>query len=169
LFNKVVKKVLYLFKNKNIQNMPIINWNTVPDYDEWGIDTYWSCNDWITWHQKLSKHFGEATATEIWNYAFAQSGNLSSNLDCNSLNASFRTYVKQHNLKPYSDIVTEAMGTTTDVVSGALSTTSDVASGIFDTTKSLFGGSNFKKTLNIVLIVGGIIGVAYVYRTFKKQ
>lgn len=149
--------------------MPIITWNSVPDYDEWGIDDFWSCNDWVTWHQKLAKHFGEATATEIWNYAFAQTTNLSSNLDCNSLDSSFRAYVREHNLKPNTDIIVEALGTTTDVLTGALSTTSNVASGVFGTVNSVFGGSNLKKTFNIVLIVGGIIGVAYVYKAFKKQ
>lgn len=149
--------------------MPIINWNSVPDYDEWGIDDFWSCNDWITWHKKLAQHFGEGTATEIWNYAFAQTTNLSSNLDCNSLDASFRAYVREHNLKPNTDLLVETLGTTTDLLSGALSTTSDVASGVFGTAKSIFGGDNFKKTFTIVGIVGGILAVAYVYKAFKKE
>jgi hypothetical protein len=148
--------------------MAIINWNSVPDYDEWGIDDSWSCNDWITWHRKLAQHFGEATATEIWNYSFEQSTNLSSNLDCNSFDSSFRSYVKTHKLKPNSNLLTDVTGTTTDVVTGALDTTSDVASGVFGTISSVFGGDNLKKTINIVLIVGGVLGVAYVYRTFKK-
>lgn len=148
--------------------MPVINWNSAPNYDEWGIDDFWSCNDWILWHQKLAQHFGESTATEIWNYAFAQSTNLSSNLDCGSIDASFISYVKQHNLNPNSNLLTDVMGTTTEVLSGALDTTSNVASGVFGTVNSVFGGGNFKKTLNIVLIVGGVLGVAYIYRTFKK-
>ena len=149
--------------------MAQINWNTVPDYDEWGYDTYWSCDDWITWHQRLVEHFGEATATDIWNYAFAQSTNLSSNLDCNSLNATFRAYVKAHNLKPNNDLVTQAVGTAVDVTSGVLDTTSNVASGVLGTVNSIFGGTNLKKTIDIILIVGGVLGIAYVYRAFKKQ
>lgn len=149
--------------------MAIITWNSVPDYDEWGIDTFWNCNDWINWHKRLSEHFGESTATEIWNYAFSKSTNLSSNLDCNSLNTDFRNYVKEHGLKPNTDLISETIGTTTDILSGALGTTSNVASGVFGTVNSFFGGSNLKKTINIVLIVGGIVGVAYVYKAFKKQ
>jgi hypothetical protein len=149
--------------------MAIITWNSVPDYDTWGVDTFWSCDDWITWHQKLAEHFGEATATEIWNYAFKQTTSLSSNLDCNSVNSKFRAYVKEHNLSVYSDLITQTIGTTTDVIGGTLDTTSNVATGVFGTVNSLFGGTNFKKTLNIVLIVGGVIGVAYVYKAFKKQ
>jgi hypothetical protein len=149
--------------------MALITWNTAPDYDEWGYDTFWSCDDWINWHKRLAEHFGEATATEIWNYAFKQTTNLSSNLDCNSFNTTFRAYVKQHNLAVYKDLITQAMGATVDVVGGAIDTTSNVATGIFGTVNSLFGGTNLKKTINIVLIVGGVIGVAYVYRAFKKQ
>jgi hypothetical protein len=149
--------------------MAIITWNSVPDYDEWGIDTSWNCNDWISWHKRLSEHFGEGTATEIWNYAFSKSTDLSSNLDCSSFNTDFRNYVKQHGLKPNSDLITETLGTTTDILSGALGTTSNVASGVFGTVNSFFGGEGLKKTINIVLIVGGIIGVAYVYKAFKKQ
>lgn len=149
--------------------MAIITWNSVPDYDEWGIDTFWNCNDWINWHKRLSEHFGESTATEIWNYAFSKSTNLSSNLDCNSINTDFRNYVKEHGLKPNTDLISETIGTTTDILSGALGTTSNVASGVFGTVNSFFGGSNLKKTINVVLIVGGIVGVAYVYKAFKKQ
>ena len=148
--------------------MALITWNSVPDYDEWGIDTSWSCNDWITWHKTLSNHFGEATATEIWNYAFSKSTNLSSNLDCNSINTSFRSYVKEHGLKPNNTLLSEAIGTSTDILSGALGTTSNVASGVFGTVNSIFGGENLKRTINIVLIVGGVVGVAYVYKAFKK-
>ncbi len=149
--------------------MALITWNNAPDYDEWGYDDFWSCDDWITWHKKLAEHFGEATATEIWNHAFKQTTNLSSNLDCNALDSSFRSYVKSHGLDVNNDLVTQVIGTTSDVLSGALDTTSNVASGVFGTVNSLFGGGNFKKTLNIVLIVGGVVGVAYVYNAFKKR
>jgi hypothetical protein len=149
--------------------MAQITWNNAPDYDEWGYDSFWSCDDWMTWHKKLSEHFGEATATEIWNYAFKQTTNLSSNLDCNSFNSTFRAYVKQHNLTVPSDLVTKTLGTTTDVVGGALDTTSNVVTGVFGTVNSFLGGTNLKKTINIVLIIGGVLGVAYVYKAFKKQ
>lgn len=148
--------------------MAVITWNNAPDYDEWGWDEFWKCGDWITWHIKLSEHFGEKTATEIWNYAFQKSTNLSSNLDCSSFDSEFRKYTKEHGLKPNTDIITETFGTTTDVLTGALGTTSNVASGLFGTVDSIFGGNNIKKTINIVLIAGGLIGIAYVYKSFKK-
>jgi hypothetical protein len=116
----------------------------------------------------LTEHFGEKTATEIWNYAFEKSSALSAVYNCSSWDASFRAYYKKHNLKVNEDVATEIWGTATDISLGALDTTSNVASGLFGTVDSVFGGNNLKKTINIVLIVGGIIGVAYVYKAFKK-
>ena len=62
--------------------MSVTTWNTAPDYDQWGSDTSWSCNDWILWHKFLKEKFGKSKANFMWDYAFSQSGSLSSNLDC---------------------------------------------------------------------------------------
>jgi hypothetical protein len=153
--------------------MAVINWNTAPDYDEWGNDTWWNCQDWIMWHKKLVEHFNKPTANDIWNYAFAQSGNLSGNLNCRTFNSAFRTYVKNNGLNPFENAgifepVLQGGGKIQDLTGNAINTTGNVASGILGTVDSIFGGNNLKKTINIVLIVGGIIGVAYVYKSFKN-
>ena len=153
--------------------MAVINWNTAPDYDEWGSDTWWDCQDWIMWHKKLVEHFNKQTANDIWNYAFAKSGSLSGNLDCRTFNTSFRNYVQENDLSPYDGAgiftpVLQGYGTASDVVSGGLDTVSNVSSGVFGGISSILGGDAFKKTFSIVAIVGGIIGVAYVYKAFKK-
>jgi hypothetical protein len=153
--------------------MAITTWNIAPDYDEWGKDKWWSCEEWIMWHKELKKHFGKPTANDIWNYAFAQSGSLSGNLNCRTLNSAFRKYVSDNDLSPFAGAgifapILQGYGTASDVVSGGLDTVSEVSSGVFGTVERVFGGNNFKKTINVVLIVGGIIGVAYVYRAFKK-
>ena len=153
--------------------MAVINWNTAPDYDEWGSDTWWDCQDWIMWHKKLVEHFNKQTANDIWNYAFAKSGSLSGNLDCRTFNTSFRNYVQENDLSPYDGAgiftpILQGYGTASDVVSGGLDTVSNVSSGVFGGISSILGGDAFKKTFSIVAIVGGIIGVAYVYKAFKK-
>lgn len=153
--------------------MAVINWNTVPDYDEWGIDNFWSCQEWITWHKRLVEHFGKQSANEIWNYAYAKSGNLSSNLDCRTFNSAFRKYVSENGLSPYENAgivapVLQGYGTAGDIVSGALGATSNVSQGLFGSISSLFSGNNFKNTMSVALIAGGVFGIAYVYRTFKK-
>ena len=151
-----------------------IKWDSVPDYDLWGIDNWWNCQEWIMWHKTLVEHFGKENANEIWNYAFAKSGTLSGNLDCRSFNDDFRSYVSLNKLSPYQNAgifkpVLKVYGTGADIVSGGIDTIGSISSGIFDTVKSVFGGTGLKKTITIVLIAGGVIGGAYVYSKFKKQ
>ena len=139
-----------------------INWDTVPDYDQGGVDSFWNCENWITWHKKLSEHFGKETANELWNYAYAQTGSLSSNLDCRTFNSSFRDYVNKNGLSPYANAgifapILSTYGTAGDVLSGALSGVS-----------SVFQGDNVKKIINIVLIGGVIFGGIYIYKTVKQ-
>jgi hypothetical protein len=153
--------------------MAVINWNTVPDYDEWGVDTWWKCQDWIMWHKRLVEHFNKEIAKDLWNYAFAKSGNLSGNLDCRTFNTTFRKYVKDNDLSPFEGAgiftpILEGYGTASDIVVGGLDTVSNVSSGVFGGINSVLGGDAFKKTISIVAIVGGIVGVAYVYKAFKK-
>tara|TARA_R110002020_G_scaffold242113_4_gene455421 strand:+ start:944 stop:1357 length:414 start_codon:yes stop_codon:yes gene_type:complete len=35
----------------------VITWQSTPDYDEWGYDSFWSCADWITWYKELKNHY----------------------------------------------------------------------------------------------------------------
>ena len=142
--------------------MSVKTWNTAPDYDEWGSDTYWSCDEWIQWHKLLVQHFGQQPANDLWNYAYAQSGNLSANLNCRTFNSAFRDYVAQNNLQPYENAgvlspVLQTYGTASDVLTGGLKGVS-----------SLFSGNNFQTILRIALIGGGVLGAVYVYKTFKK-
>jgi hypothetical protein len=153
--------------------MAVINWNTVPDYDEWGVDTWWNCQDWIMWHKRLVEHFNKPTAKEIWNYAYAKSGSLSGNLDCRTFNTDFRKYVRENGLSPYEGAgvftpVLQGYGTASDIVSGGLDTVSNVSSGVFGGLSSILGGDGFKKTVSVIAIVGGVIGIAYAYNAFKK-
>jgi hypothetical protein len=153
--------------------MAVTTWNTAPDYDQWGADTWWNCNDWILWHKLLKEKFGQNKANFIWDYSFSQSGNLSGNLNCRTFDSSFRTYVKNNGLNPFANAgifapVLKGAGTIQDVTGSAIDTTGNVASGILGTIDSVLGGSNLKKTISVVLIVGGVLGLAYVYKSFKK-
>jgi hypothetical protein len=153
--------------------MANVRWDSPPDYDEWGYDSWWDCQDWIMYHKKLVEHFGKKNANSIWNYAFAKSGNLSGNLDCRTFNSGFRDYVRENNLSPYENAgiiapVLQGVGVVQDVASGTVDTVGDVASGLLDTVGSLFGGSNLRKTLTVVVIIGAIVGGAYVYKSFKS-
>lgn len=153
--------------------METITWESVPDYDTWGIDEYWNCDQWVLYHKALANHFGKPTANQIWDYAYAKSGNLSNNLNCRSFNSNFRKYVKDNGLNPYSNAgifspVLQGYGAGSDILSGAINTTSNVASGLFSGVNTLFKGNNIKTILTVALIAGGVIGVAYTYKSFKK-
>ena len=142
--------------------MAVTTWNTAPDYDEWGNDTWWSCAEWIQWHWQLKKHFGQQTANDIWNYAFAQSGNLSGNLNCRTFNSDFRKYVLANKLDPFANAgvfapVLQGVGTSQDVVSSALKGVS-----------SFVSDNKIKNVLNIALIVGVVFGGAYLYKIYKR-
>lgn len=142
--------------------MAVINWNTVPDYDQWGIDSSWNCEDWITWHKKLLDHFGQETAKELWDYAYAKSGSFSSNLDCRTFNSTFREYVNKNGLSPYANA-----GVLSPVLS-TYGTASDVLSGTLSGVSSFFTGSNVKKIINIALVGGIIFGGFYIYKSVRK-
>ena len=142
--------------------MAQIKWDTVPDYDQWGVDSFWNCEDWITWHKKLTEHFGKETATELWNYAYAKSGSLSSNLDCRTFNSNFRDYVNKNGLTPYANA-----GVFAPILS-TYGTASDVLSGPLKGVSSIFQGDNVKKIINIILSGSIIYGGVYIYKFVKK-
>jgi hypothetical protein len=143
--------------------MAVTTWNIAPDYDEWGFDTWWSCEDWIQWHGQLKKHFGQKTANDIWNYSFSKSGALSGNLDCRTLNTNFRKYVLENKLDPYANA-----GVLSPVLQG-IGTGQDIVTGTLKGVSSFFTENKIKTILNIGMVVGVVIAGAYVYKSFKKQ
>jgi hypothetical protein len=142
--------------------MAQIKWDTVPDYDQWGVDSFWNCEDWIMYHKKLAEHFGKETANELWNYAYSKSGSLSSNLDCRTFNSTFRDYVNKNGLSPYANA-----GVFAPILS-TYGTASDVLSGTLKGVSSVFQGDNVKKLINIILIGSIVFGGVYVYKSVKK-
>jgi len=142
--------------------MSVTTWNTAPDYDQWGSDTYWSCNDWILWHQYLKNKFGQTKANFIWDYAFSQSGNLSGNLNCRTFDSSFRTYVSKNGLNPFANA-----GIFAPVLQGA-GTIQDVTGSVFGGVSSFFTTSNVKTFFTILSVGAVVVGGLYAYKTFKK-
>lgn len=142
--------------------MSVTTWNTAPDYDQFGIDTSWSCNDWMLWHQTLKAKFGLTKANFLWDYAYSQSGVLSSNLDCRTFNSKFRDYVKANGLNPFANA-----GVFTPVLQG-VGTIQDVTSGVLGGVSSFFTSGNIKLFLNVLSFGAVIVGGIYAYKTFKK-
>jgi hypothetical protein len=139
--------------------MIIRTWNTVPDYDEWGFDTYWDCDHWMQWHKELKNKFGDDRAKYIWEYAFEKGSAFSKHWDCRSFNREFRAYVAKEKLNPYKstplEILVRPIGIGTDVVGGAF----DVVEGIGRNTKT-------------ILTIGLVLATAYfgfkAYKSLKE-
>lgn len=114
--------------------MAVTSWNSVPDYDEWGKDSYWSCDDWMRWHGLLKEHFGAEKARYIWNYAYKQGTMFAAHGDCRTFNSNFRAYAQKNNLDTYAG--TGILGPVLNVFGGAL----DLIDGIGDTISGVAGG-----------------------------
>lgn len=78
--------------------MPLITADSKPDYDEWGYDDYWSCDDWIEWHKKLKAKFGKQIADQTWLQAWNAQGSFESNYNWCKYGGAFNTYVRNEKL-----------------------------------------------------------------------
>jgi len=71
---------------------------STPDYDEWGPDDKWDCNDWRTWHGALKKKYGHNKANLIWAKAWQSQGIFSEAINCRSFDFGFREWAKGQGL-----------------------------------------------------------------------
>jgi hypothetical protein len=147
----------------------VTTWNIVPDYDEWGWDDWWNCDDWVTWHKHLKAHFGEERARLIWNYAYAQGTQGAGHLSCRTFDTGFRTYARENNLDTYASItipllpeVLNLSGSLFDLVNGVSETVSEVA--------GVFGNNKVIRVAVYTLLFGGIAYLGYRgYQSIKKN
>lgn len=74
-----------------------ITWQSTPVYDEWGWwGEYWTCADWITWHEALKAHYGINDANIIFILAFHEAGFGAASFDCRTFDYNFKEYAKQN-------------------------------------------------------------------------
>ena len=147
----------------------VTTWNIVPDYDEWGWDDWWNCDDWVTWHKQLKAHFGEERARLIWNYAYAQGTQGAGHLSCRTFDSGFRAYARENNLDTYASItipllpeVLNLSGSLFDLVNGVSETVSEVA--------GVFGNNKVIRVAVYTLLFGGIAYLGYRgYQSIKKN
>ena len=146
--------------------MAVTTWNIVPDYDQWGKDTYWDCAEWIAWHKRLKEHFGSERANLIWNYAYAQGTLFASHLDCRTTNSAFRSYARQENLDTYASVKIPIIPQILNITGSGielLDDTSNVVSSVGDGIASFFGGNG--KVIKTILF--GTLAVAIGYLGYR--
>lgn len=107
------------------------NADSKPDYDGWGPDSWWTANDWMTWHRSLKARFGLDDANVRFVNAWQQQGALSAPLDARSFDTNFRDYAKANGLFDalYYGLgaLAKPIGATTDVITGVTQGVSTVA------------------------------------------
>lgn len=92
--------------------------DSVPDYDNWGPDDYWSCNDWITWHKELKKKYTKAEADKKWIAAWEQQGGTEHNANWCKYSGSFNEYVRKEKLD-VSNFIANILNDATTVIENA--------------------------------------------------
>jgi hypothetical protein len=107
------------------------NADSKPDYDGWGPDSWWTANDWMTWHRALKARFGLDDANVRFVNAWQQQGALSAPLDARSFDTNFRDYAKANGffdaLYYGLGALAKPIGATTDVITGVTQGVSTVA------------------------------------------
>jgi hypothetical protein len=144
--------------------MAVTKWSDIPNYDEWGKDTYWSCDDWKTWYYLLKEHFGTDKARYIWNYAYAQGTALASHWDCRTYNSDFREFVKKNNLNTLANA--GMLAPLINVLGGVF----DFVGSIGDTISNVAGGlGTAGKVIKVAIPVSLIgAGVYFGFRAFQN-
>lgn len=147
--------------------MAVTSWNSVPDYDEWGRDSFWSCDDWMRWHGLLKQHFGAEKARYIWNYAYKQGTMFAAHGDCRTFNSNFRAYATKNNLDTYAG--TGILGPVMNVFGGVL----DFVDGIGDTISGVAGGLGkagrvIKVILPLALVGTGVYFGVRAYQNLRN-
>lgn len=99
--------------------MPTITAESVPDYDAWGPDDYWSCNDWTTWHDALKRKFGKDVANKMWLEAFEKQDSFEHAINFCKYDGAFNSYVRAQGLDAASWWLPNILNDTTTVVENA--------------------------------------------------
>lgn len=95
--------------------------DSVPDYDNWGPDDYWSCTDWINWHKALKAKFGKVKADETWLHAWNEQDSFEHAFNWCKYAGDFNSYAKSENLN-VSHLLADLINGVTSVGENAITT-----------------------------------------------
>jgi hypothetical protein len=106
-----------------------ITWDSKPDYDGWGWDSFWSCKEWMLWHEALKQYYGQKEANRIWLIAADKVDGFEHFNVCR-YNSTFADFLSKNDLKEASSIFSRTATDAADVVDGASSILSIVGKNI---------------------------------------
>jgi hypothetical protein len=69
-----------------------------PDLDDWGSDSWWTWQDWATWHGAMVKAYGKAAADARWIKFWCEQSTGAGPLNDRSANSAFRKWAKGNGL-----------------------------------------------------------------------
>lgn len=133
----------------------MITANSQPNYDEWGWDDYWSCEDWVEWHKALKNAYGQSQANQTFVQAFHQASFGASSYDCRTFNTAFRTYAKDNGIL---DALYQGIGVLMIPAGSAIEIGGNIV-GLAVNTSSLL-----KKIVPLIIILVMIIFLVYLSR-----
>ena len=133
----------------------IISYNSTPDLDGWFNDTWWSCEQWITWHKENVKELGQETANQKFIHWWGEQDTFANPYNWCKYNADFYLYFKDQGIDTGWLFSKLFVGVDT------------LADGIPDLGKGLQNTFKLSKYVLPIAIIG--FGLAYVYRNLKRK
>jgi hypothetical protein len=138
--------------------------DSVPDYDEWGPDSYWACLDWVTWHKALKVKYGADDAKSRFATAWGKRSAFGHELSCSLSDTDFINYFKSEG---FTWNASGAMIlSTTKAAKSVVKAVENVAKATENLTQS---ASNISKYLLYVGVVFAILVAGYLIYHFSKK
>ena len=133
-----------------------ITWQSTPDYDEWGFDSYWSCDQWRQWYDALKSKYGQVQAKNIWVDAWGKQSWDEHNYSWCKYDTAFATYMRSQGI--------DVGHVLSNVLNSGVTVIDNVSQGAV-------GLSEILKNIAPYLIVGGAIYLLLPYfkdKLYKK-
>jgi len=124
-----------------------ITYQSEPDFDAWGPDTYWKCAEWKQWHEALVRKYGVKKAGEIWVVAWNKQGTFDYALNWCKYDTVFVNYLLQNGI----DIRSFVSAIFTNVAETAVNTT-EAAADLSDNLSWIAPAA-----IGAALLIGGLI------------
>ena len=96
-----------------------------PNYDNWGWDDYWSCEDWIEWYAKLKEKYGKKEADVKFETAFNDRSFGGHEWTCLNFDEGFKAFMRKEGgtTDPITKLFQSATTASVSVVDAAVTTT----------------------------------------------
>jgi len=138
--------------------------NAMPDFDEWGPDSYWSQADWATWLGTLVEEFGPVGVDMFYQAWSSRLGFWSTLGDVRNnwitLDTGFRNQMSKYTLTNGTNLLEALEGTI--FLGGIMGGGSDAVNNVGDTLSSTT--KTFSWLVPALLIAAGVIAL---YLLFK--